>query len=121
LDGLYAIRLLVVNKSNEAHQAVLQVTVDNTPPTIQITTPLLDQELQAINGAVTLNASVQDSSPIIKVEWWIDGKLAGTQTNAPFAWQLKTTSGKHTVQVKAWDSAANTAQSPTTQFSINPQ
>jgi membrane carboxypeptidase/penicillin-binding protein PbpC len=121
LDGLYAIRLLVVNKSNEAHQAVLQVTVDNTPPAIQITTPLPDQKLQSIAGAVTLSASVQDSSPIVKVEWWIDGKLAGTQTNAPYAWQLKTTSGKHTVQVKAWDSAANTAQSPTIQFSINPQ
>ncbi len=118
LDGLYAIRLLVVSASKEIHQAVLQVTVDNTPPSIVVSTPLTDQELQLVNGAVTLSANVQDASPLSKVEWWVDGKMAGTQTQTPYAWQLRTKTGKHTVQLKAWDSAGNSAQSPTIQFSI---
>src|SRR5512133_1271302 len=118
LDGLYAIRLLVVSTSKEIHQAVLQVTVDNTPPAIVVSTPFADQELQLVNGAVTLSANVQDASPLTKVEWWVDGKLAGTQTQAPYAWQLRAKTGKHTVQLKAWDSAGNSAQSPTIQFSI---
>jgi hypothetical protein len=118
LDGLYAIRLLVVSASKEVHQAVLQVTVDNTPPSIIVSTPLADQELQLVNGAVTLSADVQDASPLTKVEWWVDGKLAGTQSQLPYAWQLRTKTGKHTVQLKAWDSAGNSAQSPTIQFSI---
>ena len=118
LDGLYAIRLLVVSASKEIRLAVLQVTVDNTSPSILVSTPLADQELQLVNGAVTLSADVQDASPLTKVEWWVDGKLAGTQSQAPYAWQLRAKTGKHTVQLKAWDSAGNSAQSPTIQFSI---
>ena len=118
LDGLYAIRLLVVSASKEIHLAVLQVTVDNTPPAILVTTPQADQELQLVNGAVTLIADVQDASPLSRVEWWVDGKLAGAQSQAPFAWQVRTKTGKHTVQVKAWDSAGNSSQSPTIQFMI---
>jgi hypothetical protein len=92
--------------------------VDNTPPAILVTTPQADQELQLVNGAVTLIADVQDASPLSRVEWWVDGKLAGTQSQAPYAWQVRTKTGKHTVQVKAWDSAGNSSQSPTIQFMI---
>jgi hypothetical protein len=118
LDGLYAIRLLVVSATKEIRQAVLQVTVDNTPPSILITTPQVDQELQLVNGAVTLSADIQDASTLTKVEWWVDGKLAGTQSQAPYAWQVRAKTGKHTLQLKAWDSAGNSAQSPIIQFTI---
>ena len=118
LDGLYAIRLLVVSATKEIRQAVLQVTVDNTPPSILVSTPLADQELKLVNGAITLSADIQDASPLTKVEWWVDGKLAGTQSQAPYAWQVSAKTGKHTLQLKAWDSAGNSAQSPIIQFTI---
>jgi membrane peptidoglycan carboxypeptidase len=35
LEGLYALRLTVVQKDNQIQTAVIQVTVDNTPPVIQ--------------------------------------------------------------------------------------
>ena len=120
LDGLYAIRMLVVTSSNDVRQAVSQVTVDNLPPLITIKVPIADQELQSINKQVTLSAEVVDTAVVTKVEWWIDGKLAGSQTNAPFAFQVKYSTGKHTVAVKAWDSAGNIAQSPTIEFSMLP-
>ena len=120
LDGLYAIRMLVVTSTNEVRQAVSQVTVDNIPPLITIKVPSPDQELQSINKQVTLSAEVVDTAMVTKVEWWIDGKLAGSQTNAPFAFQVKYSTGKHTVAVKAWDSAGNIAQSPTIEFSMLP-
>jgi hypothetical protein len=109
---------MVVSKSKEIHQAILQVSVDNTPPSILVTTPLADQELQMVNGAVTLVAEVQDASLLTKVEWWVDGKLASTQIQDPFAWQVRAKTGKHNVQLKAWDSAGNSAQSPIIQFII---
>ncbi len=120
LNGLYAIRLLVVNSSNEITQAVSQVTVDNLPPLITISVPAADQEVQAVNGTVILSASVEDDAGVDKVEWWIDGKLAGTQANAPFAYPLAYAKGKHTVQIKAWDSAGNLSLSPTIEFSMLP-
>ena len=120
LDGLYAIRMLVVTSSNEVRQTVSQVTVDNLPPLITIKVPAADQVLQSVNMQVTLTASVEDTSGVSRVEWWIDGKLAGSQTNAPYAFQVKYSTGKHTVALKAWDSAGNVAQSPTIEFSMLP-
>jgi membrane peptidoglycan carboxypeptidase len=120
LNGLYALRLLVVTSANEITQAVSQVTLDNIPPLITLTTPSADQELQSVNNKVTLSANVSDSASISKVEWWIDGKLSGTQAGAPFAFQVSYSKGKHTVQLKAWDSAGNLAQSPTIEFSMLP-
>jgi len=120
LDGLYAIRMLVVTSSNEIRQDVTQVTADNIPPLITIKIPSPDQELQTVNKQVTLTAVVEDTSVVTKVEWWIDGKLAGSQTNAPYAFQVKYATGKHTAAIKAWDSAGNLAQSPTIEFSMLP-
>jgi len=99
---------------------VTQVTVDNIPPLITIKIPSPDQELQTVNKQVTLTAVVEDTSVVTKVEWWIDGKLAGSQTNAPYAFQVKYATGKHTAALKAWDSAGNLAQSPTIEFSMLP-
>lgn len=120
LNGLYALRLLVVTTSNEVTQAVSQVTLDNIPPLITLTTPTADQQLQAVNNKVTLAAAITDSASVSKVEWWIDGKLAGSQTASPYAFQVTYAKGKHTVQLKAWDSAGNLAQSPTIEFSMLP-
>jgi len=120
LNGLYALRLLVLTTSNEITQSVSQVTLDNIPPLITLTTPAADQELQSVNNKVTLSATVTDAASISKVEWWIDGKLAGSQAGAPYAFQVSYSKGKHTVQLKAWDSAGNLAQSPTIEFSMLP-
>ena len=120
LNGLYAIRLLVVNKTNQITQAVSQVSVDNIPPLITLTTPSPDQELQSVNQKVTLSAKVEDIASVTRVEWWIDGKLAGSQVNSPYAFHVNYSKGKHTVQLKAWDSAGNLAQSPTFEFSMLP-
>jgi hypothetical protein len=65
-----------------------------------------------------LTANVEDSSTIQKVEWFIDGKLSSTQTNAPFLMQLKAKEGKHTLQVKAQDAVGNTSQSSVIQFTV---
>jgi membrane peptidoglycan carboxypeptidase len=120
LNGLYALRLSVVNARNEISQTVSQVTVDNIPPLITLTVPAPDQVLQSVNRKVTLSASVEDSATVAKVEWWIDGSLAGSQSAAPFAVQVNYSTGKHTVQVKAWDSAGNLSLSPTIEFSMLP-
>lgn len=120
LNGLYALRLRVVTATNEIHQAVTQVTVDNLPPLITIQVPAPEQELQSVNRQVTLTATAEDTAGVAKVEWWVDGKLVSSQTNAPYACTVKYSVGKHTVQLKAWDSAGNLAQSPTIEFSMLP-
>jgi membrane peptidoglycan carboxypeptidase len=118
LDGLYAIRLTVLSKNNEISTAVLQVTVDNVAPVIQISYPAADGQVTAINGAITLTASISDTVGVARVEWWLDGKLISEQTDAPYIVLWNSTPGKHKLQVKAWDKARNEADSETIQFEV---
>lgn len=118
LEGLYAIRLTVVSTNNEVSTSVIQVTVDNSAPVIQITYPAAAGEVIAINGAVTLTATISDTVGVARVEWWIDGKLISEQTDAPYIVSWSSTPGKHKLQVKVWDKAGNEADSEIIQFEV---
>lgn len=62
------------------------------------------------SGTVTLSASATDAGGVTKVEFRVDGTLAGTDTAAPFAVAFDTTKvadGSHALQVKAYDAAGN--------------
>jgi membrane peptidoglycan carboxypeptidase len=120
LNGLYAIRLNVVDTDQTLRSAVIQVTVDNIPPLARILYPRNDQTIQSVRGSVTLVAEVQDTVGLEKVEWWIDGKLVSTQINAPFAWQIEGKQGEHTVLLKAWDTAGNQVKTDLITFTIAP-
>ena len=120
LDGLYAIRLSVIDRDNRITTSLTQVTVDNTPPRVSITYPQTGTEVEAVRGGVTLSAVVEDLVGISKIEWWADGKLALTQTAPPFVYQLRATSGKHKAYLKAWDTAGNQATSDEITFQIKP-
>ncbi|KAF0110392.1 MAG: glycosyl transferase family protein [Chloroflexi bacterium] len=118
LNGLFAVRLNVVDSNQGILSAVIQVTVDNKPPQVRITYPKPSQTIQPVRGSVTLSAEIQDAVGLNKVEWWVDGKLVSTQTNAPFVYIMNAVTGKHTLQIHAWDAAGNKTTSEKIQFSI---
>lgn len=120
LNGLYAIRLTVVDEQYGVKTALTQVTVDNTPPTGWITYPLDGEAVPPVQGGVTLTARLEDALGIAKVEWWIDRRLTMTQTSAPYVYQLKADGGKHHVYLKVWDSAGNKLILPEISFTIVP-
>ena len=120
LNGLYAIRLSVIDENHLIKTAITQVTVDNTPPSTSISYPLADETVEPVRYGVTLNAIVEDLVGIDRVEWWVDGKLVLTQTSPPFLYQLQSVSGKHKAYIKAWDTAGNQSQSDEIPFRIQP-
>lgn len=118
LDGLYAIRLIVVDQDQSLRTATIQVTVDNTPPQVKITYPAADQQVQAVNNLVTLQAEIDDSAGVKKVEWWLDGKLVSTQTEGPYIYQMPSSKGSHTLQLIAEDNAGNVTTTNKIEFTI---
>jgi Membrane carboxypeptidase (penicillin-binding protein) len=120
LDGLYAIRLNVVAQNNQIQTSVIQVTVDNVPPVIQITSLSDGDQIQPRNNVLTLSATVTDEVSVAKVEWWIDGKLIGSRTQPPFTYLWTPVPGKHTLQIKASDSAGNQSASEIVNFQVLP-
>jgi membrane peptidoglycan carboxypeptidase len=110
LDGLYALRLMVVRSDQRVEQAVVQVILDNTPPQVAIAYPAAGAQVSlAQEPQLALQAQVND--PFLeKVEFYLDGDLVEALQAAPYGalWEART--GTHILRVVAVDRAGNTTE-----------
>jgi len=84
---------------------------DVTPPSVQITAPASGA---TVSGTVSVTVNASDKAGVTKLEWYLDGALAGSASSAPFTFSWDTTksaNGTHTLQAKAYDAAGNVAAS----------
>ena len=85
LDGLYALRLTVVGHDDSIRQDVLQVTVDNVPPAMQLNHPedgmaFVKEDDEWIN----IQATVGDNVSLDRVDFYVDGEKFATSTVPPY-------------------------------------
>lgn len=89
---------------------------DVIPPSVSITSPI-SGSIVTKNSSLTIQASASDNVGVSKLEFYVDGGLKCTDTNAPYDCVTKIT-GKpgatHTITVKAYDSSNNTAMASVT-------
>ncbi len=119
-EGLYAIRLLVERQNNQVDVAVVQITLDNTAPLARISYPAPQASLASVDGRVILQAEVSDSIGVQRVEWFLDDRLLGEQTQGPYVFSWAARSGVHTLLVKAYDLAGNVTTSTPVTFTVTP-
>jgi len=84
---------------------------DTTPPTTAITSPANGA---TVSGTTTVQASASDAVGVARVELYVDGSLAGTDTSSPYSFSWSTTSvadGSHSLQTRAYDAAGNVGSS----------
>ncbi|NPV56900.1 MAG: hypothetical protein HPY76_09575 [Anaerolineae bacterium] len=118
-DGVYALRLLVLRDDQSVETAVIQVTVDNQAPSVEITYPLSDQEIEAgSDGSIYLQGLVGDQIGIQRVTYLMDGKEIGHNTNAPYSLAWHATRGEHTLQLNVTDLAGNSTESEPVTFTV---
>ena len=117
-DGLYALRLTVIEKDQSLKTAITQVTIDNTPPVLHILNPRPGQQVSA--SILNLTVDAADEVGINRVEWYMDGQLVGKTSQSPFILGWQTVPGSHSLIVKAIDLANNPASSPEIKFSVSP-
>ncbi|MGD2176682.1 MAG: transglycosylase domain-containing protein [Anaerolineae bacterium] len=125
LDGLYSLRLQVVDHSSNLRETTIQVTVDSISPTLDLNYPEEGSEYElGYHEWVNVNAEVHDYS-VERVEFYeyAGGKTAEPADLQPFAvrqvapfnvnWTLSssTSLGPHTFYVVAVDAAGNRAKS----------
>ena len=121
LEGLYAMRLLVIQKNQQIESATTQVTVDNTPPAAQISYPAPNQQFQSTTDQqIIFQADASDDIGIAKLEWYLDGEKIGQNEQAPYELTWQSVSGQHTLQVKAYDLAGNITESSNVSFTVSP-
>jgi regulation of enolase protein 1 (concanavalin A-like superfamily) len=87
------------------------IRVDNVGPTVALTYPA---EAATLSGVASLGAAASDQFGVARVEFWIDGVLAATDSSSPYGFSWNTTgvaNGTHTLQARAIDTAGNAAGS----------
>ena len=92
LDGLYTLKLTVVDKNGTPREAAIQVIVDNKPPTIKIIHPNTgDIYSPEKDEWVSIGVDAVDNASMGRVEFYIDGAYVGASTVAPFnkKWTIK--------------------------------
>ena len=119
LDGLYAIRLAVQRSDNQVETAIIQVTVDNSPPQAAIFYPFQGEEIPYSYGKqVNFSLEYADNVGVSRVEWVLDGDLLAGLDQEPFIYSWTVQRGSHTLFARVVDLAGNQAESLTVNFTV---
>ncbi len=119
-NGLFTLQLQVIGKENRVETAIVQLTVDNTPPSISITFPKTGRSYSIKEfPSLTFQIQAADDLGIKQVELYLDGKKIQTLTQPPFVFPWQTSVGSHQLSVLIYDLAGNHAQAEAN-FTITP-
>lgn len=94
-------------------------SADTTAPTVSLTAPINGA---TVSGTVDVAASASDSAGVSKVEFYVDGALASTDTASPFVYTWNTAgaaNGSHALMAKAYDTADNIGVYNATTVTVN--
>jgi membrane carboxypeptidase/penicillin-binding protein len=120
LSGLYAMKLQVVQADQRVETAVIQVTVDNQAPEIELINPVDGQEYARDQGVTTVfRARASDNLALAQVDFYLDDRLLASLSEGPFAVPWETRPGNFTLRVVAADQAGNTEETEAS-FSVGP-
>ncbi|NDJ63184.1 MAG: hypothetical protein GYB67_18840, partial [Chloroflexi bacterium] len=110
-DGVYSLRVRAVRVGGQVETEVIQVQVDNTPPTISLTTADTEQVYRwPGTDELVLTAEVGDNLRIDRVEFYRNGDLLGVDATEPFGfpWRIDGP-GTETFSAVAFDAVGNQA------------
>ncbi len=85
-DGLYTLRLVVMENSGNVVTYESPVVVDNAPPTVKIVHPGPDEKyVMEDDEFVSITADAQDAWEMDRVEFYLDERKLGESTVAPYS------------------------------------
>jgi membrane peptidoglycan carboxypeptidase len=128
LSGLYTLLLTVVAEDGRFTEVSTHITIDNTPPTVQLTFPQPGQTLTPDGAYLTFNAQAEDNLRLARVDFYLDGSsepfasslepAAGSQESVySIRWRVRG-SGCHSVRAQAVDGAGNVGESSAVSFCV---
>jgi hypothetical protein len=108
LSGLYVLQLLVVDNDQRVETSIVQVTVDNTPPSLTIIQPSPGQVNQTgPRNSVVIQVQAEDDVSLSMVEFYIDEIRLAAFHQPPFILSWKPQAGEYDLMVRATDKAGN--------------
>lgn len=84
-EGLYTLQLTVVKNDQSLERKAVQVTVDNTPPEVELLNPEPEKAyVQEDDLWVNIQADATDNFSMNRVEFFLDHQKIGESTVAPY-------------------------------------
>lgn len=120
-NGLYTVKISVLDMYKLTDEVTFHVYIDNSPPSVKLSYPAPSPDGISVYRKLTLEATATDNLAIARVEFYIDGVLAGTSTTPPYTLDWYVTpalAGQHRFSVVAYDAAGNRASSSETTLNI---
>ncbi len=113
-DGLYTLQLQAVEHNQNVRQAVVQLTVDNTPPDVALTYPPEGQVYEyGFDEWVNINAEVKDNHATDRVEFYKNDEETPFEVKSVPPYNINWTLdgvGNYSFYVKVYDGAGNVTQ-----------
>ncbi len=115
-DGSYVIKLIVNDAALNVIEKIVTTTVDNTLPSVNVTSPEDGAEL---SGIVNINFTAEDDH-IDKVFLYIGDASFTVTGETSYEWDTtKMGDGTHTIKLVAYDKAGNSAETSMSVITIN--
>jgi membrane peptidoglycan carboxypeptidase len=107
-DGLYAMRLVVVRKDQQLDTAIIQLSVDNTPPDVKFLYPIDGMEISQSNQeAIFIQINVVENVQVDSIQWFLDDKQIAETGETLMSISWIPVPGKHELKVEVSDAAGN--------------
>ncbi len=114
LEGLYTLELCVA-VGGDVRKVSVPVLVDNTPPTVNIISPVPDRTfVLGEDEWINIQVDAQDNASMERVAFHLDDETLGHSTVAPYTmrWMLSASDvGTRRIRVTAYDRAGNETES----------
>lgn len=108
LNGLVILRLTLVRTDNSIEKFLTQITIDNTPPTAEITAILPSTRASVYGNTYSIEAYAQDTIGIAYVEFLLDQHVIQRDETPPYEIEITPETGSsHQLQIAAYDLAGN--------------
>lgn len=120
LSGLYTLQLIAVDDDDQIFSAAVHITVDDSPPEIEIIFPdeLINIEME-IGSELIIQADVHDEFGLQEVIFYLDNTELKRSTAPPYSMRVPGVSrGEHQILIRATDLAGNWSTSVPINFFV---
>jgi membrane carboxypeptidase/penicillin-binding protein len=115
-EGLYTLQLTVVKGDQSLERRAIQVTVDNTPPSVELINPEPNSTYEYVpdpllNDWINYQVDAKDNFSMSRVEYFLDNQKVGESTVAPFTfrWNVVLTKTRVTWEPPIYETKVITA------------